>query len=251
MNFIDLDNSYIYLNDSRKDNCWRLAIKSILLDVKENTYYYLTKECMAELIGNKPFDHKAKSEFCAVVDSDKNTYCFRDTPVLFNEFDPLIFEEKKNFVDGIFIKNREYKKINFLSVNKKLKQRNLESLYNKFFYKYQNKEFIIFTKVEYLNFDFKKNTRKEYLQPIYGYVPFLKHNKIFISYVVSYLEKESKNYLEFRLRTIEKINKYLPLSKNFFKKIIKKFLFFCSPRIKVSGFYEKISLEESKTEFYE
>ena len=58
MNFIDLDNSYIYLNDSKKDNGWRLAIKSILLDVTENTYYYLTKECMAELIGDKPFDHK-------------------------------------------------------------------------------------------------------------------------------------------------------------------------------------------------
>ena len=73
MNFIDLENSYIYFNPN-ENNCCRVAIKSILLDVKENTYYYLTKECRAELIGIKPFDHKSKSELCVVVDSDKNKY---------------------------------------------------------------------------------------------------------------------------------------------------------------------------------
>tara|TARA_Y100001970_G_scaffold289230_1_gene418908 strand:- start:128 stop:889 length:762 start_codon:yes stop_codon:yes gene_type:complete len=251
MNFIDLENSYIYLN-SNEYNCYRVAIKSILLDVKENTYYYLTKECRAELIGIKPFDHPAKSELCVVVDSDKNRFHIRDISVFkFNEFGSHYYETIKDSDSETLIKMCDYKNIDFINVNKKLKQRNLESLYTKFSYKYQNKEFIIFNKVEYLNFDGKKSKEKEYLQPIYGYVPFLKDNKIFISYVVRYLEQDKQGDLEFRLRINQKINKHLPFSNNFIKTIIKKILFFSSPLIKISEFYEKINIEKSKIEFYE
>ena len=251
MNFIDLNNSYIYLNPN-ENNCWRVAIKSILLDVKENTYYYLTKECRAELVGVKPFDHPAKSELCVVVDSNTNRWNIRDIPVFkFNEFGSHYYQFRKDAKDEILIKNCDYKIIDFNNINKRLKQRNLESLYTKFSYEYQNKEFIIFNKVEYLNFDNKKNKEREYLQPIYGYVPFLKDNKIFISYVVRYLEKDKQGDLEFRLRTNQKINRYLPLSNNFIKRIIKKILFFSSPLIKISEFYEKINIDKSKIEFYE
>ena len=172
---------------------------------------------MAELVYYKPFDHKAKSEFLRLLIVVKIHTLLEKHQFYLMNLIHLFLNLKKNFVDLIFIKKREYKKINFVSTNKKLKRRNLDSLYNKFCYEYQNKEFIIFTKVEYLNFDLK-NKRKEYVQPIYGYVPFLKDKKIFIGYFVSYIEKERKVHLEFRLRIKEKINKYLPLSNNFFKK---------------------------------
>ena len=95
MNFIDLENSYIYLSPDA-DNCRRVAIKSILLDVKENTYYYLTKECRAELMDIRPFDHPAKSEICAVIDSSQNAYHIRNIPVFkFDEFGPHFYQTQK------------------------------------------------------------------------------------------------------------------------------------------------------------
>ena len=39
MNFIDLENSYIYIGPN-ENNCRRVAIMSVLLDIKENTYYF-------------------------------------------------------------------------------------------------------------------------------------------------------------------------------------------------------------------
>ena len=247
MNFVDLNNSYVY-SYPNENNTVLLAIKSILLDVKENTYYYLTKECRAELIGVKPFDHPAKSEICVIFDSNTNRWNIRDIPVFkFDEFGSHYYEFIKDAKDEILIKNCDYN-----NINKKLKQRNLENLYTKFSYEYQNKEFIIFNKVEYLNFNGKKNKEREYLQPIYGYVPFLKDNKIFISYVVRYLEKDKQGDLEFILRTNQKINRYLPfLSGGFIKRIIKRISLFSSPRIKISEFYEKINIDKSKIEFYE
>ena len=249
MNFIDLDNSYIYLRNSRKSNSWRLAIKSVLLDVNENIYYYLTKECLAELIGDKPFDHQSKSEFIAIIDSNKNAYCIRNLPVIFDNSNPSTYEINKNLVDGIYIKKRDYKNIGFNIISNKLRKKSLGSLYNKFTYEFQNKKFIIFNKVEYLNYE--KISSKKYLQPIYGYVPFLKDNKIFTSYAVSYLEEESQGNLEFRLRTNQKISNFLDLPKNYFKRIIKKLFFFSPKTIKIPSFYEKISFNKFKINFYE
>ena len=86
MRFVSLEDSFVYLNP-KQDNCWRVSIKSVLVDEKDNKSYYLTKECRAELIGNNPFAHQAKSELCVVVDNKKNTYKIRDIPVLkLNEF---------------------------------------------------------------------------------------------------------------------------------------------------------------------
>lgn len=251
MNFIDFDNSYIYLNPN-ENNCWRVAIKSILLDVKENTYYYLTKECRAEIVGVKPFDHSAKSELCVVVDSNTNRWNIRDIPVFkFNEFGSHYYQFRKDAKDEILIKNCDYKIIDFININKRLKQRNLESLYTKFSYEYQNKEFIIFNKVEYLNFDGKKNKEREYLQPIYGYVPFLKDNKIFISYVVRYLEKDRQGDLEFRLRSNKYIRNYKPIGVSFSTILLRKIISYLPLPIKISEFYEKINIDKSKIEFYE
>ena len=144
MNFIDLESSYVYAYPKSRD-CIRLAVKSILLDVKENNYYYLTKECMAELMGMKPFDHPSKHEVCVIADSNKNSFVIRDIPVFkFDEFGPMYYETTKNADYEMHTNYCEYKNIDVKSVNQKLKQRNLQSLYTRFSYRYQNKEFAIF-----------------------------------------------------------------------------------------------------------
>ena len=124
-------------------------------------------------------------------------------------------------------------------------------MFSKITYEYQNKEFIIFNKVEYLNFDGVKNNKREYLQPTYGYVPFLRDDKIYISYFAKYLERDMQGNLEFRIRTNQKLNRLIPYSSNFIYNLIKKILFFSSPIIKIPQFYEKISIKKSKIEFYE
>jgi len=248
--FIDLENSYIYIIGNK--NSWRVSIKSILLDVKQKTYFYLTKECRTEKIGIKPFNHKTKAETCFLFDSKKNRYCLRDIPVsTFNEPSHRYYNIYKNCNDEIFIKNCDYKIINFADVSKSLKQRTTKNLYNKISYTYQNKKFIIFNKVEYLNFNGKNNKGEEYLQPIYGYVPFLKGNKLFISYVVKYLGKDQKSNLEFILKTQMKPHKFILYSSNWIKNIIQKIFFFTSPLIRISSFNKKISITKSKLKFYE
>ena len=251
MNFIDLDNSYIY-NHPFKENACRLTIKSVLLNVSKKKYYYLTKECRAELIGVNPFDHASKSEICNVFDSDNNCLKFREIKSIqmkdFKNFYPKVKNEINN---EILIKMCDYKVIDFSNVNKKIKERTLKSLFSKITYEYQNKEFIIFNKVEYLNFDGVKNNQREYLQPTYGYVPFLRDDKIYISYFAKYLERDMQGNLEFRIRTNQKLSRLIPYSSNFIYNLIKKILFFSSPIIKIPQFYEKISIKKSKIEFYE
>lgn len=252
MEFINLEESFVYLSTDER-NCWRVAIKSILIDQQINRKYYLTKECRAELIGIKPFDHTAKSELCVIVDSDHNRWNIRDVPIFkFNEYGKHFYEAKKNNIDDeIYIKKSQYRLLKFDDVVNFLNQRSSENLYTKFSYEYQNKNYVIFNKVEYINFKGRKDNGKEYLQPIYGYVPFLKDEKINISYIVKYLDKENEGNLEFRLRNNQDLNNYLPNGKNFLKNFVKKSIsFFLSP-IKISEFCEKISIENSKIEFFE
>ena len=54
MNYLDLENSYIYFNTNR-DNCWRTSVKSTLTNITDNKTFYLTKECRAESISQYPF----------------------------------------------------------------------------------------------------------------------------------------------------------------------------------------------------
>ncbi len=251
MKFTDLEKSCVYLNPD-EFNCWRVAIKSILIDEQNDREYYLTKECRAEFIGINPFDHPAKSELCVIVDSHYNRWNIRDIPIFkFNEYGNHFYQIKNNKKDEIYIRKSEYKLLKFDEIIKHLHQRSSENLYTKFSYKYQNRNFIIFNKVEYINFKGKKNNGKEYLQPIYGYVPFLKDEKINIGYVVKYLDEQNEGNLELRLRNNQDVKNYLSLENGLLKKVIKKSILFILSFIKISEFCEKISIENSKIEFYE
>tara|TARA_B100000902_G_C27098971_1_gene807791 strand:- start:103 stop:882 length:780 start_codon:yes stop_codon:yes gene_type:complete len=256
LNYIDIEKSYVYLNSNQK-NSWRVSIKSILHDVDENTEYYLTKECRAETIGINPFDHKSNSEFFTVVDNKNNRWSLRNVPIFkFNEYGNhyhLISEQNNPETCEININKINYKLIDFDEVNSKLKTKSLDCLYSKIHFKYKKKNYFIFNKVEYVNFDGEKHKDSEYLQPIHGYVPFLIGDKVKIGYAVRYLEKNKEGELELKLRTNQRINKFLPpIGKNLFmsfltRKIISFFFF----PIKICEFGEKINIKQSKIEFFE
>ena len=252
MEFIDLEESFVYLNPD-ENNCWRAAIKSILINEITNRKYYITKECRAESIGEKPFDHPAKSEFCVVIDSEHNRWNIRNLPIFkFNEYGNHFYEVKnKNFKDEIYIKKSQYRLLKFNDVINYLKQRSSENLYTKFSYEYQSIKYVIFSRVEYINFKGKKKNGKEYLQPIYGYVPFLKDEKINIGYIVKYLDEENEGNLELRLRNNQDLKNFISRKENYLINFIRKSILFFLSSIKISEFCEKISIENSKIEFFE
>jgi hypothetical protein len=250
ISFIDLENSFVFFNPEKK-NCWRTSIKSVLLDVKEDTYYYLTKECRAEIVGFKPFDHSSKSELCVVVNNKNKKFLIRNKPIFkFDEFGHHYYEIDKNSFDELNIKKSDYQFIRHDEIKNLLYNRTSKNFYTKFTYQYQNKEFVIFNKVEYINFEGKQNQDTRYLQPIYGYVPFLKDGKIYLSYIVQYLEKNKKGNLEFILRSNQKIKTLISNDTNVIKKILKKLITLYLFKIKISEFVEKISVKKSKVEFF-
>lgn len=251
MKYISLENSFIYLNP-KASNCWRVSIKSILADETDKKSYFLTKECRAEKIGEKPFSHPAESELCVVVDDHQNAYKMRDVPVLKrNEFGSHFCQFDTNTFDELRLKTSKYRKLDFSDVFYALKKRNLGNIYSKFSFEYQNKNFALFTKVEYLNFNGDLNDQNEYLQPIFGYVPILKDGKIYIGYVVKYIEKEFEGKLELKLRTNQPFINFVPYSKRFFSRIVYFLLKIYTLPIQVSGFDEVISLDNSQLEFFD
>ena len=257
MNFLDIEKSYIYLNSNQK-NSWRVSIKSILHNVDDNVEYYLTKECRAEKIGLSPFDHQSHSEFCTIVDNKKNRWSLRNISIFkFNEYGNhyhLASEQNNPGSCEINTKRINYKLIDFSEINSRLKTKSIDCLYSKVYFEYQKKNYFIFNKVEYINFDGKKYENSEYLQPIYGYYPFIKNGQMNLSYAVKYLEKNKEGDLEFKLRTNQKANKFAPIvtNGNIFKSLLIRYLIkFFFPPIMISEFYETIKIKKSKIEFYE
>ena len=251
MRFISLEDSFVYLNP-KETNCWRVSVKSVLIDEKDNKSYYLTKECRAERISKYPFSHPAKSELCVVVDNKKNAYKIRDIPVLKrNDFGEHYYQRNFDTSDELQIKETLYRKLEFREVFDALKNRKLGNIYSKFSFEYQSKNYQLFTKVEYLNFNGEKNDNEEYLQPIFGYVPFLKDGNIHIGYVVKYIEKNDEGNLEFRLRTNKPFINFVPKPNRLTSKILFLLLRIITFPIKVSEFEEVISLTKSNLSFFE
>ena len=84
-----------------------------------------------------------------------------------------------------------------------------------------------------------KNNQREYLQSTYGYVPFLRDDRIYISYLAKYLERDMQGNLEFRIRTNQKLSRLIPYSTNLIYNIIKKILFFLLQLLKFQIFMKK------------
>ena len=117
-----------------------------------------------------------------------------------------------------------------------------------------NKKYSVFSKVEYINFPGSEvNNRKldtNYLQPIMGYVPFENNGKIYIAYVVRYISPELEGNLEFRLRANTKLSNFYYYNNYRFKQKLKKNILKLLNFIKVSEFYERISINQSDYSFY-
>ena len=254
MNNLDLENSYVYFN-SNTNNCFRGSIKSTLTNVTDNKTFYLTKECRAETIGQYPFTHPAKSELCIIVEDKNCKYLIRDNPVFKeNDFDSHHYDihslqEKK---EEVVLTKTDYELLDYESVLKHLNNRTLENIYCKLNYTFQNKDYSVFSKVEYINFPGPNlNNRKldtNYLQPIMGYVPFENNGKIYIAYVVRYTSPKLEGNLEFRLRANTKLSNFY--YDDYSLKVRSKFLLLNFLNIKVSEFYEKISINQSEYSFY-
>ena len=255
MNYIDLKKSFIYLNPN-EENTWRTNIKSILEDHSSNTKYFLTKECRAELIGKYPFDHTAKSELCVVLNDKKFRVNIRDMPINKKKDFHSHFYETKLSDDDICLQSIDYKKIEFKEIINSLNNRKLADLYVKFSYEFERKTYTIFTQVEYLNFKGKKKssyeaTQENYLQPICGYVPFIMNENIYISYVVKYIGNIFEGNLEFILRKNISAKYFSTPETSFIKNVLRKLSLFIMSPIKISEFSSKISIKDSKMEFYQ
>ena len=250
MRYISLDESFAYLN-AKKKNSWRVSIKSVLVNETDKTSYYLTKECIAERIGANPFRHKAKSELCVVLDSEGNTYKIRDIPFFKrNEFGEHYHQRNFKTSDELRLKEASFEEVEFSKVICDLKNRKLGNLYSKFSFNYRGKKYFIFAKVEYLNFAGKNNEDEDYLQPIFGYVPFLIDGNIHIGYVVKYIEENGGGNLEIRLRANKSLSSFFPQSNRLIIKILYKVVQVITSPIKVSWFNKVVTLTESGLTFY-
>tara|TARA_B100000787_G_C16152969_1_gene277488 strand:- start:264 stop:1034 length:771 start_codon:yes stop_codon:yes gene_type:complete len=253
MKSLDLNNSYVYLAPNEK-NCWRTNIKSFLENHTTNTKYFLTKECRAEKIGDNPFGHPSKSELCTILDNKKNRWYMRNIPFFkINEFGKFFHQKETTELtnDEILLNYLSLKKIDNSKVIEKLESRELKEIYSKISYEYENNTYTITSKVEYINFGGNKNKDSKYVQPICGYVPFIKNENIYIAYFAKYSSELKEGCLEFRLRSNNNLSFYIGMSDNFFKNIIKKIIILFFGKVKVSEFAELISIKKSKLEFFE
>ena len=254
MHILDLENSYVYFN-CNTDNCWRASIKSTLTNVTDNKTFYLTKECRAETVGQYPFTYPEKNELCIIVEDNNFKYLIRNNSVFKkNDFDRHhygIRSLKKN-KDEVILTKTDYRLLDYESVLKHLNNRTLENMYCKLNYTFQNKNYSIFSKVEYINFPGSNVINREfdtdYLQPIMGYVPFENNGKIYIAYVVRYISPKLEGNLEFRLRANTKLSNFY--YGDYGLKVRLKFLLLNFLKIKVSEFYERISINQSEYSFF-
>ena len=255
MNYIDLKNSFVYLNPN-EENTWRTNIKSILEDHSSNTKYFLTKECRAERVGKHPFDHSEKSELCVVLNDKKFRVNIRDLPInKKKDFHPHFYETKISD-DDICLETINYQNIEYNEIIDRLNSRKLAELYVKFSYKFEEKSYSVFTQVEYLNFKGKKKssyegTKESYLQPICGYVPFIMNENIYISYAAKYNNDILEGNLEFSLRKNISAKYFSTPETGFIKNVLRKLSLFIMSPIKISEFSSKISIKDSKMEFYQ
>ena len=187
---------------------------------------------------------------------DKNCkYLIRDNPVFKeNDFDSHHYgiRSLKENKDEVILTKADYELLDYESVLQHLNNRTLENIYCKLDYTFQNKNYSVFSKVEYINFPGTNVKNRildtNYLQPIMGYVPFENNGKIYIAYVVRYISPKLEGNLEFRLRANTKLSNFY--YGDYGLKVRLKFLLLNFLKIKVSEFYERISINQSEYSFY-
>jgi len=245
MKQINLESSYVYLS-LENQNAWRANIKSIIENEETQVKYYLTKECRAELISKFPFRHPSISEFCPVIGSDKSCVYIRNYPTYSSgknynhDYQKKInnnFKLKLNYFD--------FKDITYRELLKLLRLNTQNDFYFQLTFKYQNNNFKLFTKIDYINFSYFS----DYIQPIVGYIPFIEDDHIYMAYIAFNQKKERSVKFDARLKKrnfpSESVNKH----KNILKKVFLNFLDFFD-FFKVSEFTSYRHIEKAQIKYF-
>ena len=238
---INLNKSFVHFIESK--NSYRANIKSIL--TFKNNSLFLTKECRAELIGEKPFYHTGRYEYLAIEDN-YGTSVLR-TYSLDCKKTNLKYQSSKKNKKNILTSNIKY--LSFNEVYEIVSSNNPTNIFCEIEYEFENKKYNLITKCEYINYNSDKSEEK-YLQPIMGYVPFVLNNIISYGYVVLYVKKDGVNgNLEFLIsekNSLFTIGKNENIIRKLIKLILNNLLFFS----KKNEFSKYISLKSSKINFF-
>ena len=236
----DLEKSFVHFIGPKSS--WRTSIKSIL--TFENNSFFLTKECRAETMSEKPFYQTGRYEYLAIVDN-YGTSVYRTFSLDY---------KKTNFTYETSIKNNKnilMSDIEYLSFNEVyeiVSSNNPTNLFCEIEYEFENKKYNLISKCEYINYNTIKNDEK-YLQTIMGYVPFILNNTLRYGYVALNINEKVNGNLEFLLcekSSLFSIRENNNLIKKLIKETLNKLLFFS----KKNNFSKLISLKESKISFF-
>lgn len=246
MKNIDFDNSFSYVNLSG-ENAWRASIHSILYDFKENKNYYLNKECLSEKIDKQIFFPLNVQDFQTITTDKKEVYYFRTSSINFKgsryNHRNKYHREKGNEEIQNKIQLVNYEEISAQEVYDKLQQLENEQFFNLINFRIEGEKYSYFFKSNYLNY----GTNQFNLQPIYGRVPFLYNQQIYLAYVATHLDKNSsqRENLEILYGNFSEVfNTKYQLNKSF----MKKFLNFIFPFI--FKFNNHLIIQDSEIKFY-
>ena len=240
MRIINIHKSFIHFVGEK--NSWRTNIESILST--ENKKIFLVKECRGESIGEHPFFHPSRYEFLGIIEDDK-THFIRTSVVDSNKENVQLNAQQKN---KKYIVESNVNYLSFEKVNEIVSSGKTNNIYCEIEYEYEAIKYSLISKCEHINYNTEKKGDR-YLQPIMGYVPFILKNQLRYGYVVLYINEKENGYLEFLLNektAIFSVNTKQNLIRLFIKKILNIFLFF----VKQNNFTERISIKESKINFF-
>lgn len=239
---INIDNSFIHLFGNNTDG-WRTNIKCVLSTKNKN--FFLVKECRAESMSQRPFFfHQGRYEFLAIVENEK-VHVIRTSATDGNDSNIQLDSSLKNIKYKI---ENDVNPLSFEEVHEILLTGKTINIYCEIEYDYEGIKYSLISKCEYLNYSLKKNSDK-YIQPIFGYVPFIQKNQIKYGYVVLKTFGIKNGYLEFLLNEKTPIFDVNP-SQNLFKTNIKKFMNTLLFFYKKNDFTELVSIKESKINFF-
>ena len=213
---IDIRKSYVkFLGSS---NAWRSSLKSVLYSKK--FCCYLTKECLAEHIGEFPFSHPYRNNFLPII-FEKKIYLFRSQSFKRKKIPFLeIIENNDSLKFEEYVQRSKIEKISYSSLQTLINSEDYTDLHIKIKFNHDNIDYELITKVEYINFNVKKST-KQYFQPIMGYVPMINNRKLSYGYCVINISNGIEQNLQFLLN--KDINLFQINENDYLiKKILKK-----------------------------
>ena len=250
---INLNNSFIYTYDGT--NNVRHAIKSVLRNISKKCNFYLVKECRAESISKNPFLETPRREFLPIFNESGNDIIFRNRTIEVSLFKQNVdfTSQKKGAKKKIILKKKIMKILSPMQVFKKLYQKTNSKFLVEINFKYQNNKYSLLSKCDYLNFSNKlvKKKDKIYIQPISGYIPFEKNNKLFIGYFAKHIPVDNKKSLDLEILLRKKESLFFTDNQNIFRKTLKKTLNILLFFLKKNEFSDYIVIKNSKATFFE